>query len=88
MFSAACLFVCLFVRMITSKRLTYDDETWQLDALYKNLATVRMSRSMVKGQGHLGQKNEKNAESSPLTMHGKSHIPLRYPGRRTGMRPE
>ena len=31
-----------------------------------------MLRSKVKVQGHRGQKNEKNAESSPLTMHAKA----------------
>jgi len=48
MFSAAsvclpdCVFACLFVNTITSERL---------DALYKNIALVRMSRSKVKVTG-------------------------------------
>jgi len=48
-----------------------DNETWQLGAVYKNLARVRMSRSEVKGRGHQGQKKneKKTAESFPLAMH-------------------
>jgi len=57
MFSAAsvCLSVSQFVCLIKHRI----DETWQLGALYKNLARVRMSSSNIKGQGHRGQKNEK-----------------------------
>jgi len=54
MFSAAsvclpdCVFACLFVNTITSERL---------DALYKNIALVRMSRSKVKVTGDKKRKS-------------------------------
>jgi len=31
---------------------------WRLDALYKNLAWLRLSRLKITGQGHRGQKTE------------------------------
>jgi len=62
------LTVCLFVRAITSERLS-DDETWRL--LYKNLAQFECKgqRSKVKVTGE----KRKNAESSSLTMFGKAN---------------
>ena len=46
------MFVCLFVNTITSERLNVGyDETWQLHALYKNLARVGVSRSKAKVTG-------------------------------------
>jgi len=67
-FGGICLFVSQFVCLYT-RQLPYDsmsdDETWQLDAWYKNLTQVQMSRSKVKVTR---DKTGKTATSSPLTM--------------------
>jgi len=51
----------------------WDDETWQLGAVYKNLAWVRTSWSKFKVTR---DKKRKTAESSPLTMRGKATCAL------------
>ena len=68
MFSAAS--VCFFVRTITSERLNVG----RLNLAVRYTVGLRKSRpsSKVKGQCHQGQKNQKTAESPPLTMHSRA----------------
>jgi len=47
---------------------------WRLNALYKNLARVRMSRSNVKSQGHWGQKRKSVALLSAVVLLGRRPV--------------
>ena len=70
MFSSSS--VCLFVRTITYERLNIGRSNLAVRDTVQNLARVLRSKSKVKGQGHQGEKKQKIAESSPLTMHSKA----------------
>jgi len=67
-FIGVWMFVCLFVRIITSERLNVG--RWNLAVRCIVQKSHPSSNVKVKGQGHQGQKRRKKPdESSPLTMH-------------------